>query len=356
MIQGLVILNYPDYVPERWHLTLIILAMLTVEGLMNMYTFKLIPWIELLAGILHVVLFIVFVVVLVALAPRHTADYVFLKDAGGASGWTNNFVSWNIGLVTPTWGFVGKSALEQISDSVAVKINMSTGFDGAVHMSEEVRRAKQAIPRSMFWTVATNGVLAYTIIITMLFTMGPLDKAMNSSFPIIEICLQATGSAKAATAMVCGLLVISLSVNLASIASVSRLTWAWSRDGALPAWFSYVSLEISARVNRNQILIFSIDRPKTQCSRPSCLATPLRRQPSCLPQHRQHSCIRSLHRPLLHRPLYFLPDRYRMHVECPFWEGTPHIGAVEHGKTRYSSQYLCHHLHCLCHYLVPIPI
>ncbi|KAK2765649.1 hypothetical protein FQN54_008505 [Arachnomyces sp. PD_36] len=227
MIQGLAILNYPDYVPERWHLTLIILAMLVVEGLMNMYTFWLIPWIELLAGILHVVLFIVFVVVLVALAPRHSPEFVFLKGASG-SGWTNKFVSWNIGLLTPTWGFVG--------------------FDGAVHMSEEVRRAKQAIPRSMFWTVATNGVLAYSIIVTMLFTMGPLDKAMNSSFPIIEICLQATGSAKAATAMVCGLLIISLSVNLASIASVSRLTWAWSRDGALPAWFSYIDRRHSVPV------------------------------------------------------------------------------------------------------------
>lgn len=107
MIQGLATLNYPDYVPERWHLTLIILAMLVVEGLMNMYTFWLIPWIELLAGILHVVLFIVFVVVLVALAPRHSPEFVFLKGASG-SGWTNDFVSWNIGLLTPTWGFVGK--------------------------------------------------------------------------------------------------------------------------------------------------------------------------------------------------------------------------------------------------------
>jgi amino acid transporter len=109
-------------------------------------------------------------------------------------------------------------------------------------MSEEVRRARQAVPRSIFWTVVTNSVLAYGIVITLLFTMGSLEDALNSSFPIIEICLQATGSVKAATAMVCGLLVISLSVNLASIASVSRLTWAWARDGALPPWFSHVSI------------------------------------------------------------------------------------------------------------------
>lgn len=107
-------------------------------------------------------------------------------------------------------------------------------------MSEEVRRAKKAMPRSIFWTVATNSVLAYAIIVVILFTMGSLEDVLNSSFPIIEIYRQATGSVKAATAMVSGLLVISLAVNLASIASTSRLTWAWSRDGALPSWFSHV--------------------------------------------------------------------------------------------------------------------
>ena len=111
-------------------------------------------------------------------------------------------------------------------------------------MSEEVRKAKQAVPRTMFWTNVLNGFLAYAIIIVILYTMGPIEATLESSFPIIEICLQATGSAKAATAMVCGLLIISLSVNLASIASVSRLTWAWSRDGALPKWFSVVSVDL----------------------------------------------------------------------------------------------------------------
>ena len=114
IIQGLAELNYPNYVPERWHLTLIIVAMLVVEALMNMYTFWLIPWIELLAGILHVILFIIFVVVLVTLAPRHNAKFVFF-DRASASGWDNSFVSWNLGLLTPTWGFVGEFDLLQHS-------------------------------------------------------------------------------------------------------------------------------------------------------------------------------------------------------------------------------------------------
>lgn len=108
-------------------------------------------------------------------------------------------------------------------------------------MSEETRQARQAVPRSIFYTVVTNGILAYAMVICILFTMGSVEEAQQQSFPIIQICQQATGSLKAATAMVCGLLVISLSVTLASIASASRLTWAWARDGALPRWFAYVS-------------------------------------------------------------------------------------------------------------------
>lgn len=108
MIQGLAILNYPEYEPQRWHLTLIIIGMLVVEALMNMYTFWLIPWLELLAGIMHIGLFVIFLVVLVALAPRHSADYVFLTTTS-VSGWNSTFVSWNIGLLTPAWGFVGES-------------------------------------------------------------------------------------------------------------------------------------------------------------------------------------------------------------------------------------------------------
>lgn len=124
-------------------------------------------------------------------------------------------------------------------------------------MSEETRRARQAVPRSIFYTVVVNGILAYGIVICILFTMGSISDAVNADFPIIEICNQATGSVKAATAMVCGLLVISLSVTLASIASASRLTWAWARDGALPKWFAHVSSDLMSRNSQARILISS---------------------------------------------------------------------------------------------------
>lgn len=218
ILLGLVSTNYPNYAYKPWHLTLVIICQLVVVGLMNMYTFRAIPWLELLAAILHVILWFIFVIVLVTLAPRHNADFVFF-DREVNSGWTNSMVSWNLGLLVPAWGFIG--------------------FDGVVHMSEEVKKAKSAVPRAMIYTILLNGVLAYGIILVLLFCMGDTEEVLQSYYPIIPICMNAAGRS-GGTAMVVGLLVVTFCVVAASLASVSRITWAWARDGGLPTWFAKI--------------------------------------------------------------------------------------------------------------------
>lgn len=61
--------SYPDYVAQGWHTILIMYAFLIALGLLNMYGFWLIPWIELLAGLLHIVLWLVYAVVLLTWHP-----------------------------------------------------------------------------------------------------------------------------------------------------------------------------------------------------------------------------------------------------------------------------------------------
>ena len=108
IVQTLISASFPDYVPKGWHVTLIIYAMLIVQGLMNQYFFWLLPWMELLAGLLHIITWIIFVSVLVTLAPRHSSEFVFLEKTA-LSGWNNEYISFNLGMITATWGFVGES-------------------------------------------------------------------------------------------------------------------------------------------------------------------------------------------------------------------------------------------------------
>lgn len=106
-MQGIIVLNNPNYVYERWHGTLIMWALLILTFVVNVWFIKLLPLIELLGGICHVTFFIALLVTLVCLAPRSSADFVFttLLNEGG---WKSDGISWCIGLLTVTFCFVGE--------------------------------------------------------------------------------------------------------------------------------------------------------------------------------------------------------------------------------------------------------
>lgn len=109
---ALVSISYPDYVVQGWHTVLIMYAYLISMGAISMYLFWIIPWVEFVVGILHVVLWIVIVAVLLALAPQHTTEFVFFEKSN-LSGWSNDFVSFNLGIILITWGFVGNCCIHQ---------------------------------------------------------------------------------------------------------------------------------------------------------------------------------------------------------------------------------------------------
>lgn len=211
--------SYPDMVFTGWHVILIMYAFLVVLGLLNMYAFWLIPWLELMAGLLHVILWLVYAVVLLSLASRHSSSFVWFEKSN-MSGWSNDFVSFNLGTILITWGFVG--------------------FDAVAHISEETRKARSSIPRAMFWSISMNAGLAFGMLLIFLYSVGDVEQIAGSAYPLMDICLAATNSVAGSSAMLGALMCIVLSGTIGSVASTSRLTWAWARDGALPAYFAYV--------------------------------------------------------------------------------------------------------------------
>lgn len=89
----------------------------------------------------------------------------------------------------------------------------------------------------MVLSVLINGILAFAIIITILFTIGPNPEIVLETpyvYPIIQMLLNATGSKAATTAMMTLILFIGVVAVFGTLASVSRLTWAFARDGGLP--------------------------------------------------------------------------------------------------------------------------
>lgn len=112
----------------------------------------------------------------------------------------------------------------------------------------------KSVPRAMFWSILTNGIMAFTMVIVFLYTVGDVERVASSRYPLMDICLQATRSVGGATAMLCGILIILVSGQIGALASVSRLTWAWARDGAFPGSRFFAHVDPKQRVPLRSVL------------------------------------------------------------------------------------------------------
>jgi choline transport protein len=127
-----------------------------------------------------------------------------------SSGWSNNGVSFALGLVTPAFALAGS--------------------DAVVHMAEEAYSPKRNIPRAMVWATIINIVAGFVFIIAVLYGITDSDAVLKSPTPIIIAFYQGTLNQHAATAMTCAIFVVLAMSFFGLIASTSRLTWSFARD------------------------------------------------------------------------------------------------------------------------------
>ncbi|KIW98464.1 uncharacterized protein Z519_00125 [Cladophialophora bantiana CBS 173.52] len=240
ILQGLIILNDDTYVPKLWHGTLLAWAILAFPLICNIFARRVLAQLEVLGGILHIVLFIVFVAVLASLSPRSSADFVFTDTVTNLSGYPSSGVSWCIGLLSGAFPLAG--------------------FDGVLHMSAEVKNAPLRVPQSMVLSVLINGILAFGIIITILFTIGDPVAVSQTAYvyPIIQMLYNSTGSKGATTAMMSLLLFIGVVAVFSTLASVSRLTWAFARDNGLPFSNFFGRVNATLRIPLNSLSLITI--------------------------------------------------------------------------------------------------
>ena len=220
-------MNFPNYVPERWHATLMMWATLIVPVTANVWGRKTLKPIELIGGVFHIVGWPLVVATLLACVPegkRSPTEFVFKTFIGDLSGWKNSGTVFSLGLLTPTLALAG--------------------FDGALHLSEEVTNPKTTVPHAIVWGLAFNGVLAFGFLLVVLYTIGDYAAALTTptGWPIIEIYYQATKSHIGTTLLMVIGLIAAFVALFGALASVSRLVWAFSRDGGLPfsGFFAHV--------------------------------------------------------------------------------------------------------------------
>lgn len=109
MIQGLLVLNQPNYVYQRWHGTLLLYALVGLALIVNTWLARMLPRFESLVLVIHIAGFFCVLVPLVYLAPHVSAHEVFAKFNDGGD-WGSQGLSFMIGLSTSMFGFIGCDA------------------------------------------------------------------------------------------------------------------------------------------------------------------------------------------------------------------------------------------------------
>lgn len=105
-------------------------------------------------------------------------------------------------------------------------------------MSEEIYDAARNVPRAIIWSILLNGMLGFGLLLGTLFTLGDLERVLDTRFDyaFIQIFLDNTGSVGGATTMACILLALTFFSTIGLVAPSSRMTWAFARDRGLPGW------------------------------------------------------------------------------------------------------------------------
>ena len=110
-----------------------------------------------------------------------------------------------------------------------------TGYDASAHVSEETHGADESAPKGIWRSVFYSAAIGWLVLLAITFAIqkSQLGTITKSSYPALAIFETALSSA-AAKAVILISTVGQLFCGMACVTSASRMTFAFSRDGAIP--------------------------------------------------------------------------------------------------------------------------
>jgi len=168
---------------------------------------------EIIAAGFFIIAFAANIIIFWVMAPRNSASQVF-GDFTNGNEWPNS----GFGILTA-----------QIS-----VLFLLIGSDGAAHLSEEIQDASITVPRGIMGSYLLGAVTGFIVLVTFCFAFHPDALDSPTGFPFIPIYVDTTGSVRGAQALTAVLILLIFLGGANFMASASRQTFAFARDGGLP--------------------------------------------------------------------------------------------------------------------------
>lgn len=217
ILQGIVVLGNPQYIPTAWQTVLIMWAVSIFAVGANSTTSRALAKFEGLVLIIHLVGCFGILIPMVYLSPHNNPSVVFTTFLN-EGGWPTQALSFLVGFPS------GAASL--------------IGADCAIHLSEEIQSAATVVPRAIMYTILINGALALSVLVGMLFCLTDIESALEAShtmfYPFLQIFYSAVKNRAGACAMASLILVLAIVSAVGVYASASRMLWSFSRDRGLP--------------------------------------------------------------------------------------------------------------------------
>jgi amino acid transporter len=237
IIQGILVLNYPDYSYARWQGTLLTWAVILINVLINVLIPGILPRFEIVIAVLHICGFVAILATLLSTADIGTARSVWLTSLN-EGGWSTQGVSYCIGFMGNVATFVGA--------------------DASVHMAEEVENAALNIPRAIVAGMCINGLIGFAMMITALYCLGDPGTVLETAtgFPFLQIFLNSVKSTGGAVGMGVIVLILTWMCALGITTTASRMTWSFARDNGTPG--SKILGRVSKRTRVPKYAVFTV--------------------------------------------------------------------------------------------------
>ncbi len=194
-----------------------------VAGLVNVFSRHLISTLYNVSAWWNIVGVLAIVVILIVVPSHHASlSYVFSHKA--------NESGFNGGGVTGVkfWFYI-------LPLGFLLTMYTITGYDASAHVSEETHGAESSSPKGVWRSVLYSAIFGWIVILAITFAIqksheGEIYKA---AYPALSIFSSALSSS-AAKAVILISTVGQLFCGMACVTSASRMTFAFSRDGAVP--------------------------------------------------------------------------------------------------------------------------
>jgi amino acid transporter len=198
------------------HTFVLFFLILFAHALINIFSSPLVALFTRISVWWHVIGVMVIIVILIAVPSHHQSFAFVFGHRINLSGFSHNMY----------WFYV-------LPLGFLLTMYTITGYDASAHISEETHDAAMAAPKGVWRSVFYSAVFGWMVLLALTFAathVGTINAAGGTSQSIIESAL----SSAAAKAVLIISTVGQLFCGMACVTSASRMTFAFSRDGAVP--------------------------------------------------------------------------------------------------------------------------